>query len=200
MSDAIYDAGYEAPSRFYAAMEDRMGMTASDWRNGGRGRIIHWQAWSIPASPPCWLPRPKSAYAVSASMKAKRICAPVFPMPNCAKEARRFATVRTGAEAVETPGSGADIPLDVRGTAFQQRCWQALREIPAGETRSYGEQAAMLGNPKASRAVGSANGANNIAVLIPCHRVVQADGSIGGYAYGPEIKAELLRREGAGAD
>ena len=83
----------------------------------------------------------------------------------------------------------------MKGTAFQQRVWKALREIPPGETRSYGELAAAVGNPNASRAVGSANGANNIAVLIPCHRVVQADGSLGGYAYGPEIKAELLRRE-----
>ncbi len=100
--------------------------------------------------------------------------------------------------AVEEPGAGggAAIPLDVKGTAFQQRVWTALRDIPAGETRSYGELAAALGNPNASRAVGGANGANNIAVLIPCHRVVQADGSIGGYAYGPEIKRELLRREG----
>ena len=98
--------------------------------------------------------------------------------------------------AVEQPGSDSShIPLDVKGTAFQQRCWEALRRIPPGETRSYGQQAAMLGNPKASRAVGSANGANNIAVLIPCHRVVPASGGVGGYAYGPEIKAELLRRE-----
>ncbi|MEM6584817.1 MAG: methylated-DNA--[protein]-cysteine S-methyltransferase, partial [Pseudomonadota bacterium] len=101
--------------------------------------------------------------------------------------------------AVEQPSSsgGAAIPLDVKGTAFQQQVWKALRDIPAGETRSYGELAAVLGNPKASRAVGSANGANNIAVLIPCHRVVQADGSIGGYAYGPDIKRELLKREGS---
>jgi AraC family transcriptional regulator of adaptative response/methylated-DNA-[protein]-cysteine methyltransferase len=102
------------------------------------------------------------------------------------------------AAVVEHPvmATTSNIPLDVKGTAFQQRCWEALRQIPAGETRSYGEQAAMLGNPKASRAVGSANGANNIAVLIPCHRVIAADGGLGGYAYGTQIKAELLRREG----
>jgi AraC family transcriptional regulator of adaptative response/methylated-DNA-[protein]-cysteine methyltransferase len=99
--------------------------------------------------------------------------------------------------AVEQPQSdNAAIPLDVRGTAFQQRVWEELRRIPCGETRSYGELAAALGNPKASRAVGGANGANNVAVLIPCHRVIAADGSLGGYAYGLEIKAELLRREG----
>jgi AraC family transcriptional regulator of adaptative response/methylated-DNA-[protein]-cysteine methyltransferase len=100
--------------------------------------------------------------------------------------------------AVEQPGPGsAAIPLDVKGTAFQQRVWDELRRIPCGETRSYGELAAVLGNPKASRAVGGANGANNVAVLIPCHRVIAADGSLGGYAYGTAIKAELLKREGA---
>jgi AraC family transcriptional regulator of adaptative response/methylated-DNA-[protein]-cysteine methyltransferase len=100
-------------------------------------------------------------------------------------------------EAVEQPGPGsAAIPLDVKGTAFQQRVWDELRRIPHGETRSYGELAAALGNPKASRAVGGANGANNVAVLIPCHRVIAADGTLGGYAYGLKIKAELLRREG----
>ena len=88
-----------------------------------------------------------------------------------------------------------DIPLDVRGTAFQERVWQELRKIPPGETRSYAEIAAAAGNPKAVRAAGSANGANNVAVLIPCHRVVRSDGSLGGYAYGLEIKRELLRRE-----
>ena len=100
--------------------------------------------------------------------------------------------------AVEQPGAGRDIPLDVKGTAFQQRVWAELRRIPPGETRSYGELAAALGQPRASRAVGGANGANNIAVLIPCHRVIAADGTLGGYAYGNTIKEELLRREGQG--
>jgi AraC family transcriptional regulator of adaptative response/methylated-DNA-[protein]-cysteine methyltransferase len=99
------------------------------------------------------------------------------------------------AAAVEKPGTGQAIPLDVKGTAFQQRVWEELRRIPPGQTLSYGQLAARLGQPKASRAVGGANGANNIAVLIPCHRVIAADGSLGGYAYGLEIKAELLRRE-----
>ncbi|MCB2066697.1 MAG: methylated-DNA--[protein]-cysteine S-methyltransferase, partial [Erythrobacter sp.] len=98
--------------------------------------------------------------------------------------------------AVEAPGTGQDIPLDVKGTVFQQRVWQALREIPAGETCSYAQLAAKLGKPSASRAVGGANGANNIAVLIPCHRVIAADGTLGGYAYGLAIKQELLKREG----
>jgi AraC family transcriptional regulator of adaptative response/methylated-DNA-[protein]-cysteine methyltransferase len=85
----------------------------------------------------------------------------------------------------------------VHGTAFQQRVWEALRRIPPGQTRSYGELAAALGKPKAARAVGRASGANRVAVLIPCHRVIAADGTLGGYAYGLAIKAELLRRERA---
>lgn len=98
-------------------------------------------------------------------------------------------------EVVEHPHVVQDIPLDLQGTAFQQRVWEALRAIPPGETRSYGQIAAALGQPGASRAVGSANGANPIAVIVPCHRVIAADGSLGGYAYGPALKRELLRRE-----
>ena len=99
------------------------------------------------------------------------------------------------ARAVENPADAFDIPLDVQGSDFQRKVWAELQRIPAGETRTYGELARKLGNPNGSRAVGGANGANTIAVLIPCHRVLQADGSLGGYAYGTQIKAELLRRE-----
>ena len=97
--------------------------------------------------------------------------------------------------AVENPRMMPELPLDVAGTAFQEAVWQQLRLIPAGETRSYSEIAAAAGNPKAVRAAGSANGANNVAVLIPCHRVIRSDGSPGGYAYGLEIKQALLDRE-----
>jgi AraC family transcriptional regulator of adaptative response/methylated-DNA-[protein]-cysteine methyltransferase len=106
------------------------------------------------------------------------------------------ALVEQVVAAVESPGeAGKDIPLDVKGTAFQERVWQELRRIPPGETRSYAQIAAAAGKPKAVRAAGSANGANNVAVLIPCHRVVRSDGSLGGYAYGTEIKRKLLERE-----
>src|SRR5690606_33537521 len=104
-------------------------------------------------------------------------------------------------EAVERPGmGGADIPLDVKGTAFQERIWQELRRIPPGETRSYAELAAAAGHRNAVRAAGSANGANSVAVLIPCHRVVRSDGSLGGYAYGEAIKRELLAREAGSSE
>lgn len=196
VTDALYEAGYSSPSRFYENTKDKLGMNASDWRDGGKGRTVHWNV----------IPTSLGEMLVAATEKG--VCCLSFNEGETELRARfpKAELVAAGEDfralfeqvvaAVEEPGSdNSHIPLDVKGTAFQQRCWEALRKIPPGETRSYGEQAAMLGNPKASRAVGSANGANNIAVLIPCHRVVQADGSIGGYAYGPDIKRALLERE-----
>ncbi len=197
VTDAIYEARYEAPSRFYAAMEGKMGMTASDWSKGGAGRVIHYAVIETTLGPMLVAATEKGVCCLSFNESEAELRAR-FPNAELIAGSHEFrALFEKVTTAVEDPASpaSAEIPLDVKGTAFQQKCWQALREIPPGETRSYGEQAAMLGNPKASRAVGTANGANNIAVLIPCHRVVQADGSIGGYAYGPDIKRELLRRE-----
>ncbi|MHA7819439.1 MAG: bifunctional DNA-binding transcriptional regulator/O6-methylguanine-DNA methyltransferase Ada [Erythrobacter sp.] len=196
VTEALYEAGYASPSRFYDDTKGKLGMTANDWTNGGAGRIVHWSV----------IPTSLGDMLVAATDKG--VCCLSFDEGEGELRARfpKAELVPAGEDfralfaqvvaAVEEPGSdNSHIPLDVKGTAFQQRCWEALRAIPPGETRSYGEQAAMLGNPKASRAVGSANGANNIAVLIPCHRVVPASGGVGGYAYGPEIKSELLRRE-----
>ena len=119
-----------------------------------------------------------------------------FPQAELVEGGNDLARLRDRVvEAIENGGPVDDIPLDTSGTAFQQSVWRILRAIPSGETRSYREVAQWLGNDKATRAVGGANGANGIAVLIPCHRVIAADGSQGGYAYGPEIKRELLRRE-----
>lgn len=100
------------------------------------------------------------------------------------------------AKAVDDGGPYDDIALDVRGTDFQKSVWDQLRKIPMGETRSYADIARALNNPKAVRAVGGANGANNIAIIIPCHRVIGSDGGLAGYAYGSEIKHKLLQREG----
>ena len=195
VSDAIYDAGYEAPSRFYEAMEGKLGMSASDWKNGGAGRVIHYSVVETTLAPMLVAATDKGVCCLSfnegeAELRAR------FPKAELVEGGKEFRELFDRViAAVEQPGTGQDIPLDVRGTAFQQKCWEALRAIPPGETRSYGEQAAAIGNPKASRAVGSANGANNIAVLIPCHRVIAHDGGLGGYAYGTDIKAELLKRE-----
>lgn len=197
VSEALYAAGYSTPSRFYAEMKGKLGMSASDWSNGGAGRCIHWSV--IPTSLGAMLVAATSKGVCCLSFEeGEAELAARFPKAELVKAGDDFVSLFAQiVGAVEEPGKGGGmaIPLDVKGTAFQQRVWSALRDIPAGETRSYGELAAALGNPKASRAVGGANGANNIAVLIPCHRVVQADGSLGGYAYGPDIKRELLRRE-----
>ena len=197
VTDAIYDAGFEAPSRFYAAMEGKLGMRASDWRSGGKGRTIHYAVVGTTLGPMLVAATERGVCCLSfnegeAELRAR------FPNAELAEGGAAFrALLDQVIAAVEAPGSAAiaAIPLDVAGTAFQQRVWQALREIPPGETISYGQLAARLGNPNASRAVGGANGANNIAVLIPCHRVIAANGTLGGYAYGLAIKEELLKRE-----
>lgn len=197
VTDALYEAGYSAPSRFYDQTKDRLGMQASEWKDGGKGRVIHWSTMNTSLGDILVAATDKGVCCLSFGEGEQELAAR-FPKAELRRAGAAFRDLFAQVlKVVEEPASdNSHIPLDVKGTAFQQRCWQALREIPPGETRSYGEQAAMLGNPKASRAVGGANGANNIAVLIPCHRVVQADGSIGGYAYGPEIKTELLKREG----
>lgn len=196
VTEAIYDAGYEAPSRFYAAMEGKMGMSPSAWKNGGRGVTIGWAKVETTLGPMLAAATDKGVCRLSFAEGEAQLRAR-FPEAELVEGGGDFVQLlERVVAAVERPGTGADIPLDVRGTAFQEACWQALRAIPPGETRSYGELAAALGNPKASRAVGGANGANNVAVLIPCHRVIAADGGLGGYAYGTKIKEELLRREG----
>lgn len=196
VTDAIYDAGFESASRFYDTMKGRLGMNASDWRDGGRGRTIHYAVVETTLGPMLVAATDRGVCCLSFN-EGRHELERRFPNAELVEAGEPFRTLfEQVTQVVEQPGSGPAIPLDVKGTAFQQRVWQALREIPPGETLSYGELAARVGNPKASRAVGGANGANNIAVLIPCHRVIAHDGSLGGYAYGLEIKRELLRREG----
>lgn len=197
VTEAVYDAGYSAPSRFYEENKDRLGMTASAWKDGGKGVVIRYAVTST------------SLGEMLVAATEKGVCRLSFAegpdelrrrFPNAQLEqgdAEFEALLAQIIDAVEKPGHAPHIPLDVKGTAFQEAVWQQLRKIPPGETRSYAEIAAAAGNPKAVRAAGTANGANTVAVLIPCHRVVRADGSIGGYAYGPEIKRELLARERA---
>ncbi|TMM50351.1 bifunctional transcriptional activator/DNA repair enzyme AdaA [Qipengyuania marisflavi] len=195
VTDAIYEAGYSAPSRFYEGMEGRLGMSASDWRDGGRGRTIHYSVVDTSLGAMLVAATDKGVCCLSFD-EARSDLERRFPNAELTEGGEDFrALFKQVTQAVEQPGTGQDIPLDVKGTAFQQRVWQELRRIPAGETRSYGDLAAALGNPNASRAVGGANGANNIAVLIPCHRVIAHNGTLGGYAYGLAIKEELLKRE-----
>lgn len=192
---ALYDAGYAAPSRFYAGHKGKLGMTPSAWVDGGRGVTIRWAVVPTSLGPMLVAATDKGVCRLSfgedESALARR-----FPHAELVEGGAEFAALLAQViAAVEQPGAAPDIPLDVKGTAFQEACWQALRAVPPGETRSYAEIAAAAGNPKAVRAAGSANGANHVAVLIPCHRVVRTGGDLGGYAYGPDIKRELLARE-----
>lgn len=195
VTGAIYEAGFGAPSRFYEASRGRMGMSPSAWRDGGRGVTIRWAV----------VPTSLGEMLVAATDKG--VCRLAFG-EGSADLADRFPKARFSqgdadftallgevVGAVERPGTSRAIPLDVQGTAFQEAVWRELQRIPAGETRTYAQIAAAVGKPGAMRAAGSANGANNVAVLIPCHRVIRSDGSLGGYAWGETIKHELLRRE-----
>ncbi|MEA3053008.1 MAG: AraC family transcriptional regulator [Sphingomonadales bacterium] len=195
VTDAIYDAGYSGPGRFYADVKDRLGMTPTRWRDGGRGETIHWATGET------------SLGTMLVAATDRGICRLSFDEGE-AELRRRFpnATIEQGGEAmaelvdrtvaaVEAPGQAHDLPIDVRGTAFQEAVWRELTRIPPGETRTYAQIAAAVGRPGAVRAVGSANGANSVAVLIPCHRVIRTGGALGGYAYGLERKSKLLERE-----
>lgn len=195
VTDAIYAAGYSAPSRFYDNNSGRLGMAASAWVNGGAGVAIHWAIVGTSLGEMLVAATDKGVCRLSFHEGADALAAR-FPKADLLEgEADFAALLATVVAAVEAPGDFSHIPLDVKGTAFQEAVWRELQRIPAGETRTYAQLAAAVGKPKAVRAAGSANGANNVAVLIPCHRVIRTGGGLGGYAYGLDIKRKLLEKE-----
>lgn len=198
VTDAIYEAGYSGPGRFYEDTKGRLGMTPSAWKNGGAGALIRWAVVPTTLGEMLVAATEKGICRLSFDEGAEALVQRFPKAQILPADAATQALIEGAVLAVENPARMPDLPLDVAGTAFQEAVWQELRRIPIGETRSYADIAAAVGKPKAVRAAGSANGANNIAVLIPCHRVVRTDGSLGGYAYGLERKARLLEREGAG--
>jgi len=199
VTEALYEAGFNSSGRFYAQSTDILGMTPTRYRAGGAEEDIHF---AIGQS---------SLGAILVASSAKGVAAILLgddPDALLRDLQDRFPKARlVGADPdyedlvakvvglIEAPGLGTELPLDVRGTAFQQRVWQALRTIPAGTTASYAEIAIRIGAPKSVRAVAGACAANNLAVAIPCHRVVRSDGGLSGYAWGIERKRELLDRE-----
>ncbi|CAO4174263.1 bifunctional DNA-binding transcriptional regulator/O6-methylguanine-DNA methyltransferase Ada [Methylorubrum populi] len=199
VTESLHAAGYGAPSRFYAGAGERLGMSPSAYRKGGAGERI------VFAVGPCAL----GLVLVAATERG--ICAILlgdaadtlrgelaarFPKAEIVAGAPDFAsTVAAVVRLVAEPGGTFPLPLDIGGTAFQQRVWQALRRIPAGATATYAEIARAIGEPAAVRAVAMACGANRIAVAIPCHRVVRSDGTLSGYRWGPARKAALLACE-----
>ncbi len=201
VTDAIYGAGYSSSSRFYESCAPELGLKPSAFVKGGAGEVIRY------AIGEC------SLGSILVAATAKGICAIQFgdaPEPLVEALRGRFPKAELkGGDAdfervvahviglVEEPKRAFDLPLHVRGTAFQQRVWEVLRSIPPGETMTYAEVAAKAGCPSAVRAVASACAANKIAVAIPCHRVVRTGGALSGYRWGVERKAALLKREGA---
>ena len=197
VTEAIYDAGYSAPSRFYADAKERMGMTPSAWRDGGRGETIRYVVADSPLGPLLVAATPKGICRLTfdedeSALKRR------FPNADVRPDDGTIAPwVEAALAAVEKPLAAIELPIDVHGTAFQEAVWRELRRIPLGETRSYADIAAAVGAPGATRAVGTANGSNPVAVLVPCHRVIRSDGSLGGYAGGLARKKKLLAAEGA---
>lgn len=202
VTDAIYDAGYNSSARFYEKSTELLGMTPSQYRSGARELPIRF------AIAQC------SLGAILVAATERGVCAILFgddPEELAHDLERRFPRAELiGADLafeqlvakvialVEAPGGAAiDLPLDIRGTAFQERVWKTLSKIPSGTTASYAQIAAAIGAPSATRAVAQACGANSLAVAIPCHRVVRTDGNLSGYRWGVERKRELLRRESA---
>ncbi|MEQ6290185.1 bifunctional DNA-binding transcriptional regulator/O6-methylguanine-DNA methyltransferase Ada [Vogesella sp. GCM10023246] len=199
VTEAIYQAGYNASSRFYEQSGALLGMTPSNWRAGGKAQDIRF------ALAQCTLG------AILVAQSARGICAiqlgddadsllrelqDRFPAANLIGGDAAFEQlVAQVVGFVEAPQQGLALPLDIRGTAFQQRVWQVLQAIPPGQTLSYSEVAARIGSPRAVRAVAQACAANALAVAIPCHRVVRTDGSLSGYRWGVARKAALLARE-----
>lgn len=199
VTEALYDAGFNSNSRFYEAADQVLGMKPGDFRAAGQNKDIRFAVGQC------------SLGAILVAQSERGICAillgddPHQLVCDLQDQFRRANLIGADAEFeqliarvvgfIEAPAIGLDLPLDVRGTAFQERVWQALREIPVGGTASYADIALRIGSPKAVRAVAQACGANSLAVAIPCHRVVRSDGNLSGYRWGVERKRELLLRE-----
>ncbi len=204
VTNAIYQAGFNSSGRFYAKSSALLGMKPKEFRAGGKNACIRF------AVRECWL----GSVLVAATEKG--ICAILlgddpaalardlqdrFPRAEIAGGGEQFEKTLAGVIAtLESPTQEFNLPLDVRGTAFQQRVWQALRQIPVGTTASYAGVAEKIGSPKSVRAVAGACAANALAVVIPCHRVVRGDGGLSGYRWGVERKRALLKREGGSDD
>src|SRR6476661_4551881 len=195
VTDAVYEAGYSAPSSFYSDAKERLGMTPSAWRDGGRNETIRWTHFDSPLGTMLIAATSKGICRLTFD-DSEQSLRRLFPKATIVEDAGGLKALIEGAlEAIESPLAAHQLPIDVAGTAFQEAVWRELRKIPVGETRSYAEIAAAIGQPTAVRAVGTANGDNHVAVLIPCHRVIRSDGTLGGYAGGLDRKRKLLSNE-----
>lgn len=199
VTDALYAAGFNSSGRFYAAADAMLGMSPKAFRAGGSGASIRFAIGACSLGAILVAATDKGICAILMGDDPEQLARDLqdrFPRAELrGAEADFEATVAKVVALVEQPAIGLDLPLDVRGTAFQQRVWQALRAVPSGATVSYAELAARIGLPSGARAIAGACAANPVAVAIPCHRVVRQDGTLSGYRWGVERKAALLKRE-----
>ena len=201
VSAALYDAGYGSPSRVYEAGAAKLGMTPARYRAGGAGETIRWSLVETALGPAlvaatqrgiCMVELGSDAGALEATLRQE------FPRAQLQRvDAGRddFLAPRLQSVAARLAGGGGDVDIELVGTAFQKKVWDALMRIPSGETRSYAQLAVQLGQPHAARAVASACARNKLAIVVPCHRVIRGDGSLGGYRWGLPLKQQLLERE-----
>jgi AraC family transcriptional regulator of adaptative response/methylated-DNA-[protein]-cysteine methyltransferase len=201
VTEAIYDAGFNSSSRFYESTTARLGMSPSAVRRGGAGAVIRFAVGEASLGAVLVAATDKGVCAILLGDDAEALVHDLqdrFPRAEFKGGDAEFE--RMVAEVVglvEAPGSRLDLPLDIRGTAFQHRVWAALQAIPAGKTATYTEIARAIGQPTAVRAVAQACGANPLAIAIPCHRVVRSDGDLSGYRWGVERKRKLIDWEAA---
>lgn len=199
VTEAMYDAGFNSSGRFYEKSMGMLGMTPSQYRAGGANEEIRFAVGQSSLGPILVASSRKGVVAILLGDDAEELVQDLqdrFPKARLIGADRDYeAMVARVVGFVEAPEIGLDLPLDIRGTAFQQRVWQALQDIPLGTTVCYAKLAQRIGAPSAVRAVAGACAANKIAVAIPCHRVIRNDGSTSGYAWGVDRKRALLDRE-----
>jgi AraC family transcriptional regulator of adaptative response/methylated-DNA-[protein]-cysteine methyltransferase len=199
ITDAIYEAGYSSSSRAYENSNQHLGMTPTAFRRHGEGVHIRYTIVASELGKLLIATTPKGVCAVRFGESERKLEHDLRREFSAAEISRADKELKIVAGTVQNlltqPASASEIPLDIQGTAFQQRVWSALRMIPRGQTRSYADVAIQIGAPRAVRAVANACGSNPVAVVIPCHRVVQKNGSLAGYRWGVERKEALLRAE-----
>ncbi len=199
VSAAAFDAGYGSVSAFYRSAGSSLGMEPARFRDGAPEELIRYTCLTTTLGVVLVASTTRGVCSVQLGRAETPLVAHLVEQYPLATIARDDDALRDVAAAVSHLARGeegpSEVPLDIRGTAFQIRVWNALRRIPAGETRTYSEVAATIGSPSAVRAVASACAANRLALVVPCHRVVRRDGSLGGYRWGPEVKEALLSLE-----
>jgi AraC family transcriptional regulator of adaptative response/methylated-DNA-[protein]-cysteine methyltransferase len=198
---ALFSVGYGSTSRLYEGAHDHLGMTPASYRAGGAGTTITFTVTDSPLGALLVAVTERGLCKVDLAddaITAEWALSNEFHQAEIRRDDDALAPIVAEVLArIDGRRPARELPLDVRGTAFQRRVWEELQRIPLGETRTYGEIAAAIGAPRASRAVGSACGANPVPVVVPCHRVLPASGGIGNYGLGPRRKQRLLEHEGA---